>query len=274
VGAEQLGIPLNAAFEGRLACVNDALPPPAPLRLDTLRISVIGPFASDLEKLRQEWNRWLQDNQAALAKIQRRAERDADRLGTNDAAAVINLQLAQVEQLGDRKKVTVPNLASLMLLVEEDGKTALLTGDGHWEDILKGLDLYQRRNEQGQLHVNVLKVQHHGGEHNISPAFAALITADHYVFCGNGEHANPDPRVVDLVIDARLGAREPAATNPAAQGPFKLWFNSSEGASKNLESQRHMRELEAQVGARAAASGGRLTFAFLQGTEAAFELAV
>jgi hypothetical protein len=35
-----------------------------------------------------------------------------------------------------------------------------------------------------------------------------------------------------------------------------------------------MRELEAQVGARAAASGGRLTFAFLQGTEAAFELAV
>jgi hypothetical protein len=161
-----------------------------------------------------------------------------------------------------------------MLLVEEDGKTALLTGDGHSEDILKGLDFYQRRNDQGQLHVSVLKVQHHGGEHNISPDFTALITADHYVFCGNGEHGNPDPRVVDLVIDARLGNREPAATNPAAQGPFKLWFNSSEGASKNLESQKHMRGLEAHVTARAAASAGRLECAFLQGREAAFELVI
>jgi beta-lactamase superfamily II metal-dependent hydrolase len=274
VGPEQLGIPLNEAFGGKLAFVRDQEAPPAPIELDTLKLSVIGPFASDLEKLRREWNTWLEENQAALEKIQRRAERDADRLGTNDAAAVINLQLAQVEQLGDRSKVTAPNLASLMLLVEENGQTALLTGDGHSDDILKGLDFYQRRNEQGQLHVTVLKVQHHGGEHNMSPEFAARITADHYLFCGNGEHGNPDPRVVDRVIDARLGCGPGAATNPQARGKFKLWFNSSEGASKNRESQKHMRDLEAQVRARAAASGGRLEFTFLGGTEAAFELAI
>jgi len=274
VSAEQLGIPLNEVFGGKLAFVRDQEAPPPPLMLDTLQLWVIGPFESDLAKLRQEWNQWLKANQKSLAKLQRRAERDADRLGTNDAAAVINLQLAQVEQLGDRKQVTVPNLASLMLLVEEGGKTALLTGDGHSEDILKGLDFYQRRNAQGQLHVNVLKVQHHGGEHNMSADFAALVTADHYVFCGNGEHGNPDPRVVDLVIDARLGNGQPAATNPAAQGPFKLWFNSSEAASKNTESQKHMRELEARVTGRAAASGGRVEAAFLQGTEAAFELVI
>jgi hypothetical protein len=35
-----------------------------------------------------------------------------------------------------------------------------------------------------------------------------------------------------------------------------------------------MRELEAQVTGRAAASGGRVEAAFLQGTEAAFELVI
>jgi len=64
--------------------------------------------------------------------------------------------------LGNRKKVTTPNLASLMFLAEENGKSILLTGDGHGDDILKGLAHHQALDANERLQVDVLKVQHHG----------------------------------------------------------------------------------------------------------------
>lgn len=83
------------------------------------------------------------------------------------------------------------------------------------------------------MHVNVLKVQHHGSEHNINEEFVSKITADHYVFCGNGEHENPDLRVIKLIIDSRLENVPFKAHHPLASKPFNLWFNSSESATKN-----------------------------------------
>ena len=62
----------------------------------------------------------------------------------------------------------------------------LLTGDGHFADILKGLEHNGLLKEGKGLHVDVLKVQHHGSEHNFKREFAKRITADHYVICGNG----------------------------------------------------------------------------------------
>ena len=43
------------------------------------------------------------------------------------------------EGIPDYKGVTVPNIASLMFMVEEDGKRLLLTGDGQQDFILAGL---------------------------------------------------------------------------------------------------------------------------------------
>ena len=36
----------------------------------------------------------------------------------------------------------------------------------------------------GRIHVDVLKVQHHGATANVDDAFVRAVTADHYVFCG------------------------------------------------------------------------------------------
>ena len=70
-------------------------------------------------------------------------------------------------------------------MVEEDSKTLLLTGDSQQDKILKGLRLsgYLPR-EGGGLHVNVLKAQHHGSEHNFDEEFCRTVSADHYLFCG------------------------------------------------------------------------------------------
>ena len=42
--------------------------------------------------------------------------------------------------------------------------------------------------------------------------------ADHYVFCGDGAHDNPDPSVVKTIVETRLAQDT---------RPFTLWFNCS-----------------------------------------------
>jgi hypothetical protein len=160
--------------------------------------------------------------------------------------------------------VTAPNLASLMLLAEENGRIALLTGDGHRDDIIKGLAHHSRLDAQGRLHVNVLKVQHHGSEHNIDDAFCRAVTADHYVFCGNGAHENPDLDVVKTLVNARLAVD---------LRPFKLWFNSSSAVPGKKADKDHMKKVEDLVAQLvAAAPANRVTSFFLQ--QSSFDLPV
>ncbi|MGQ0571022.1 MAG: MBL fold metallo-hydrolase [Armatimonadota bacterium] len=272
ISVDQLGIPLNKRFEGKLAFARSDQTPPPLIRLDPLQINVIGPFSEDLDRLRREWNRWLKDNKEMLARIRKKAREDAERMGTNDVRTLLDLRIAQAREMGDRTKVTPPNLASLMLFVVENGRTLLLTGDGHAADILKGLKSHGRLDAEGRLHVNVLKVQHHGSEHNLDRDFVSKVTADHYIFCGNGEHENPDLQVVQAVIDSRTGSAEVRATNEQASGAFKLWFNSSESASKHRKAKEHMGKVKRLVEGRV--SGGRMSFEFLEGSTPSFELTV
>jgi hypothetical protein len=265
-GPEQLGIPVNRHFAGRLALVRQGA---SPIALGSLTLTVIGPFAADLRKLRQEWNAWLRDNSEQLQRLRDEMRRDADRLGTSDFDRLRRLLALAPSALGDRSKVTTPNLASLMLLVEENGRTLLLTGDGHRDDILRGLDRAGRLDGEGGLHVDVLKVQHHGSEHNLDLDFARRITADRYLFCANGEHENPDPRVVQAIVDSRLGSASQRSTNPLAARKFRLQFNSSPDAL-NGDEREHMVEVERLATSAAAASAGRLACSFL--TRSSFQI--
>ena len=53
------------------------------------------------------------------------------------------------------------------------------------------------------LHVDILKVPHHGSDNNVTEGFFRTITADHYVFSGDGEHGNPERNTMEMLFDAR-----------------------------------------------------------------------
>lgn len=257
---EQLGIPVNRQFEKKLALVRKGA---KPIQLGALTATVIGPFPRDLRKLREEWNDWLRESRAQQDRLRERMERDARRLGTSDFDRLRGALSLVASELGDRTKVTPPNLASLMLLVDEGKRTLLLTGDGHWEDILAGLDNAGRLDGDERLHVDVLKVQHHGSENNLTPSFAKQISADRYLFCANGEHGNPDPRIVQAIIDSRLGPQSVRSSAPEANGRFKLQFNSSADVTEGDE-RDHMREIEKLATKAANSSSGRMSCTFLK----------
>jgi beta-lactamase superfamily II metal-dependent hydrolase len=281
---EQLNIQLNAFFNKKLAMYRDNT---ATKKLGKLKIHIIAPFEQDLKNLRTEWNDWLKDNKTQVTKIKDKVDKDRDSLGTSTTPEIayysalaeeweptLLLQLSGLEasakKLGVRTKVTTPNLASIMFLIEEGKKTLLMTGDGHWEDILKGLKKINKIDDQNGLHLDVLKVQHHGSEHNISEEFCNKITATNYIFCGNGEHENPDLDAVQAIIDSRT--IKPAITGQAAKQYF-FWFNSSSKANSNAKAQTHMKKLE-DLMKKSKAKFPDLNFKFLASSKSFFELAV
>ncbi len=100
---------------------------------------------------------------------------------------------------------SVPNLSSLVLLAKMDKKRILLTGDARGDKILQGLELVGLLKKDGNMHVDILKMPHHGSDRNMDPIFFRRITADHYVFSGNGENGNPERETLQMLLDERGG---------------------------------------------------------------------
>ena len=256
VGAQQLNIPLNPEFKGKMMALGSRN---IDLRLGEIRFSLLGPAKEDIKKLQKEWVDWLRENKKAVRKIRKSAKKDR-KLFASEGDWVLSNMRSLASELGNRKKVSPPNLASIMLLAEENGKSILLTGDGHHADILKGLKAHNKLDENGRIHASVLKVQHHGSEHNIDENFCRLLTADHYVFCSNGAHENPDLEVLKIIIDSRLNAKH---DNPNVRKKFKFWFNSSSNVTQG-NNQKHMRKVEKLIILKARRSNGQMRYRFLR----------
>lgn len=262
LGAWQLNIPSNSPFGGGLVMADRADAEGDRIPVGDLGLTIVGPFKEDLERLRGEWNKWLAENSVAVRKIRHEAREEEGKFPMMDEGElVLSSLLSLATELGNRNAVTTPNLASIMFLAEADGKSVLLTGDGHADDVLKGLQLQGRLDGDGRIHVDVLKVQHHGSEHNIHQDFCAAVGADHYIFCGDGAHENPDLSVLQTVVDSRLGTGE---TGPWAGRPFKFWFSGSQQTALSPERADHMRKVERLVKKSQTKSHGRLRYRFLR----------
>ncbi len=249
ISPKQLNIPLNPRSGGKLMMQRKSQPP---IAIGDLNITVIGPTPGHLKELQDEWNTWLRSakGKEQLKKLQNAARRDEERLGASEFDGLINSLRIQAESFGNPEEVTVPNLASLTLLVEDGTKSLLLTGDARGDQIVDGLKAAGRLNG-GTIVVDVLKVPHHGSENNVDSDFVEAVIAKDYVFCGNGSSGNPNLDVIGLMFRRRLAISDK---------PFRFWFNSSEADSAKPQ---HMAKIEALVKKLAPTSKGKFTFRFL-----------
>lgn len=143
---------------------------------DGLTLKVIGPMLPEVQALQEAHRKWLEEQK---------------KHPKPPAAALA----AYVDK-------SVPNLSSIVVLAEFGGKTILLTGDARGDKILEGMKLVGLGDS---LHVDVLKGQHHGSENNYTQDYFERITADRYVFSGNGQHGNPERGTLDMLRKARPG---------------------------------------------------------------------
>lgn len=169
--ALQLGTAINDGFPGRLIRVDDA---PGPIVLGDLTLRVVGPTQKNVDELRTKWLEWLDEHEDELAD-------------------------PQVAAMADR---SVPNLSSIMLLAEAGGKRLLLTGDGRGDHLLDGLEVADLLDDDDGIHVDVLKLPHHGSDRNVTKRFFRTVTADVYVASANGKDGNPDLTTLRWIVEA------------------------------------------------------------------------
>jgi hypothetical protein len=171
--ARLLGIPVNQGFSRGSIIVDDA---PPPVVVDDVTMRIVGPTQANLDELKEAWKKWL--------------DKHADGIAAGDP---------QVAAMADD---SVPNLSSIMLLLECQGKTLLLTGDGRGDHLLQGLKQARLLDTKGKLHVNVLKLPHHGSDRNVDRRFFETITADQYIMSADGRHGNPDLATCIWIVEA------------------------------------------------------------------------
>lgn len=146
-----------------------------------LTLTILGPHDAQLQELDEQWRRSEKSHPA-------------------DPAA----------RAADYLNRTVPNLSSIVLLVEAARARSaspvrvLLTGDAGGDHILEALDR-TGIGPGGRIHVDLLKVQHHGSNHSTTQDFFERVTADRYVISGNGKHGIPHADTLAWLSAARRG---------------------------------------------------------------------
>jgi len=57
--------------------------------------------------------------------------------------------------------------------------------------------------KSGTIHVDLLKLPHHGSDRNVATEFFRSITADHYVVSADGRFGNPEISTLQMISEAR-----------------------------------------------------------------------
>lgn len=161
---DKLGLDGNRPFDETLVLQGKKATLPGDMNL-----TIVGPDRENLIALQQKWNP--------------------------------SLSPVEVAEMSDK---SVANLSSIVVMVENEGKTILLTGDARGDDIVDGLKATGFLKD-GKCKVDVLKLQHHGSDRNVNEAFFEAVKADIYVYCGDGKHDNPDAPTLKMMREARSG---------------------------------------------------------------------
>lgn len=165
-----INVPRNTSFGDRQGLVRSG----QVVDVKGLRVSVLAPSSESLTNLKNLWKQKSSPSETAVAAL---------------AAAFDD--------------PSVPNLSSIVLLVEFGGREMLLTGDARGDHILDAVK--QCSGENRHVEVDLFKIPHHGSAHTNGPELFEFIRADHYVISANGEHGNPHPEVLQALLDTQKG---------------------------------------------------------------------
>ena len=148
-----------------------------PTLKSNLKITLVGPTTSNLEALQKKWEAWIADNEQKIK----------DGQYTKDFAA-----------MSDK---SIPNLSSIVMVIEAEGKSILLTGDCRGDHLQQGL-IETGLSANGSYHVDIFKVPHHGSQRNATKEFFKEVTANTYIISADGTYDNPDYETLVWIVEA------------------------------------------------------------------------
>jgi hypothetical protein len=81
------------------------------------------------------------------------------------------------------------------MLVEINNRKLLLTGDARGDDIVEGWKAAGHDPDE-PVHIDIMKMPHHGSDRNITEKIFKLFPADHYVISADGKHRTPPTNTI------------------------------------------------------------------------------
>jgi hypothetical protein len=192
-------LPWNTRFGGRgvgTANASDVVVK----EIDGLRITVAGPDEPALAKLTEKWvtepdDEWqvYKSGAEALAALQAKRSLALSEVYLGQPEVPDVYDLANEPAAPD---TSYTNASSIVLLLEHEGRTALLTGDATPPALDRAVDRLLAAYPDG-LSLDVLKIPHHGSARNTTAATLKKIPAAAYLFSsGGGKHGRPHPQAV------------------------------------------------------------------------------
>ena len=177
-----------------------------------LKLTVLGPTPEQLTKLHTRWDK--------------------------DLKKIIKKEKEEEEAEGATYKDTSPfNLSSTVVLAEVGKMSMLLTGDARGDYTIASAEQAGLL-EDGVLRVDLLKMPHHGSDHNVDVDYFRTFPADHYVISADGRDENPAPRTFEYLFEARADDDR----------PFTIYLTNETGTPGKNET--HMAALVAELNNR------------------------
>lgn len=191
----------NKAFGGKAVVVPDQGPPPQVKLADGLILTILSPDRGKLDKMREAWRKDVTsfapgDLDAAWQALatQKKYLQNKTLLGsTPEWDAVLERQ--------SRPDNSAANGSSIAVLAEYRGMSALLLADAHADMVAESIRRLLVQRQRARLQVDMVKVSHHGSEHNVSDQLLGLIESPKFLISTNGAiHQHPNEEAIMRIV--------------------------------------------------------------------------
>lgn len=198
-----------------------------------LRVKVLGPTRAGLKSLVPTWRKEV-TKALASGRLKESAQgiqipSTLEPLGGRSRPVLsTKADLELLAKTPSAKDPSAANGSSIILLLEWHGRTVLLTGDAHADDVVDGLNQLK---EDGPIHLDVLKVPHHGSAKNLTRDLVEAVDCPYWVFSSDGStHRHPDPEAVARVL--RWSKRQPVTLGFNVPSVYNQWWSDQQWRDK------------------------------------------
>lgn len=155
-----------------------------------IKLTVLGPAHEQLVKLRERWDDVIEEFGSAEEAEDNGEEPpglDLEIPGLEPMGPIDVQALAESKFSEDH---TIPNGSSIALVLEYDGRRALMLGDAYPSVIANSL---RTLSPNGRFKADVVKLAHHGSRNNTDRALVSMLSAPTWIFSSNGASNTKHP---------------------------------------------------------------------------------
>lgn len=214
----------NGAFGGGPVVVRDDAPLPRIELPDGLSLTLLSPTPLKLERMRKAWKKDMRDFDAGDLDAAWEVLAGRRQYLPSEGLLGSTPELDELLEKQSRPDNTAANGSSIAFLAElaGTGKSCLFLADAHPDVVCASLRRLLDERGEDTLHVDAVKVSHHGSKANTTDELMSLVRARSYLVSTNGgTFGHPDEEALQrivarsLVQPPRLAFNYRCATNRA-----------------------------------------------------------